>query len=312
MDKSSNIYVAGHKGLVGSAIVRKLKEQGYYNIITHDRKEYDLKITNNVHKLFSDHGASIDYVFLAAAKVGGIKSNSLYKGDFIYDNLMIQSNVINAARCYRVKKLLFLGSSCIYPKLCEQPIKEEYLLSGQLESSNDAYAIAKIAGIKMCQSYNQQYNTNFISVMPTNLYGINDNYHSENSHVFPALIRKFHEAKINKIKDVICWGDGTPKREFLCSDDLADACIFLMDNYNSSDIINIGFGIDYTIKELSEKIRDIIYPEANIIFNGEVNINGTPRKLLDCAKINTLGWHPKISLEEGIKIAYLDFLNKSL
>lgn len=308
MELNDKIYVAGHNGLVGSAIVRKLKELGYCNIVTYSSKEYDLRITSHVHELFSEHIGEIKYVFLAAAKVGGIKSNSTYKGEFIYDNLMIQTNIINAAKLNNVKKLLFLGSSCIYPKMCNQPIKEEYLLSGYLESSNDAYAIAKIAGIKMCQSYNQQYGTNYISVMPTNLYGIGDNYHSENSHVIPGLIRKFHEAKENNIKDVICWGDGTPMREFLFSDDLADACIFLINNYSDSDIVNIGTGKDMTIKELTEIIKNIVYPDANIVFNNDINLNGTPKKVLDTTKINTLGWYPKVSFEEGIKIAYRDFM----
>jgi GDP-L-fucose synthase len=306
MELNSKIYVAGHNGLVGSAIVRKLKQLGYTNIITKTSKELDLRIQTSVYDWFYENKP--EYVFLAAAKVGGIKSNSLYKADFIYDNLLIQTNIISASNGVGVKKLLFLGSSCIYPKLCQQPIKEEYLLSGYLEPSNDAYAIAKIAGIKMCQAFNQQYNTNFISVMPTNLYGIGDNYHPENSHVIPGLIRRFHEAKQNNVKDVICWGDGTPMREFLFNEDLADACIFLMKNYNSSDIINIGTGKDITIKELTEIIKTVIYPSANIVFNNDVNLNGTPRKVLDTTKINTLGWYPKVSFEEGIKQAYVDFL----
>jgi GDP-L-fucose synthase len=306
MELNSKIYVAGHNGLVGSAIVRKLKELGYTNIITKTSKKLDLRSQFGVNDLF--YYNKPEYVFLAAAKVGGIKSNSLYKGDFIYDNLMIQTNIISAAKANNVKKLLFLGSSCIYPKMCPQPIKEEYLLSGYLEESNDAYAIAKIAGIKMCQAFNQQYNTNFISVMPTNLYGIGDNYHSENSHVIPGLIRRFHDAKASNQKDVICWGDGTPMREFLFSDDLADACIWLMKNYSDSEIINIGTGKDMTVKELTEIIKRIVYPEANIVFNNDVKLNGTPRKVLDTTKINTLGWYPKVSFEEGIRIAYEDFL----
>lgn len=306
MELNSKIYVAGHNGLVGSAIVRKLKELGYTDIITKTSKELDLRNQMGVVEFFMLN--EIDYVFLAAAKVGGIKSNSLYKGDFIYDNLMIQTNIINAAKANNVKKLLFLGSSCIYPKLCPQPIKEEYLLSGYLESSNDAYAIAKIAGIKMCQSYNLQYGTNFISVMPTNMFGIGDNYHPENSHVIPGLIRRFNDAKVANQKDVICWGDGTPMREFLFSDDLADACVWLMKNYNDSEIVNIGTGKDMTIKELTEIIKSVVYPEANVVFNNDVKLNGTPRKVLDTTKINTLGWYPKVSFEEGIKIAYEDFL----
>jgi len=308
MELNSKIYVAGHNGLVGSAIVRKLNQLGYNNLILKSSKECDLRNQSHVFDLFEFENP--EYIFLAAAKVGGIKSNSLYKGDFIRDNLLIQTNVIHFAKKYNVKKLLFLGSSCIYPKICPQPIKEEYLLSGYLENSNDAYAIAKIAGIKMCQSYNGQYGTNFISVMPTNLYGIGDNYHPENSHVIPGLIRRFHEAKLNNQKDVICWGDGSPMREFLFSDDLADACVWLMNNYDGSEILNIGTGKDMTIKELTEIIKDVVYPEANIIFNGDLKMNGTPRKVLDNTKINTLGWFPKVSFEEGVKIAYNDFLSK--
>lgn len=308
MELNSKIYVAGHNGLVGSAIVRKLNQLGYNNLILKSSKECDLRNQSHVFDLFEFENP--EYIFLAAAKVGGIKSNSLYKGDFIRDNLLIQTNVIHFAKKYNVKKLLFLGSSCIYPKMCPQPIKEEYLLSGYLENSNDAYAIAKIAGIKMCQSYNGQYGTNFISVMPTNLYGIGDNYHPENSHVIPGLIRRFHEAKLNNQKDVICWGDGSPMREFLFSDDLADACVWLMNNYDGSEILNIGTGKDMTIKELTEIIKDVVYPEANIIFNGDLKMNGTPRKVLDNTKINTLGWFPKVSFEEGVKIAYNDFLSK--
>jgi GDP-L-fucose synthase len=307
MEFNSKIYVAGHNGLVGSAIVRKLKKLGYTNIITKTSKELDLRLQTNVYNWFFENKP--EYVFLAAAKVGGIKSNSLYKADFIYDNLLIQTNIISASNGVGVKKLLFLASSCIYPKMCPQPIKEEYLLSGYLEESNDAYAIAKIAGIKMCQAFNQQYDTNFISVMPTNLYGINDNYHTENSHVIPGLIRRFHDAKMTNQKDVICWGDGTPMREFLFSDDLADACVFLMSNYNNSEIINIGAGKDMTINQLTEIIKTVVYPEANIVFNNDFSLNGTPRKVLDTTKINTLGWYPKVSFEEGIKIAYEDFLS---
>jgi len=308
MELTSKIYVAGHNGLVGSAIVRKLKQLGYTNIITKSSKELDLTNQNLVTAFFNEEKP--EYIFLAAAKVGGIKSNSLYKGDFIYNNLMIQTNVINAAKNFDVKKLLFLGSSCIYPKMCPQPIKEEYLLSGYLETSNDAYAIAKISGIKMCQSYNQQFGTNYISVMPTNLFGIGDNYHPENSHVIPGLIRRFNDAKINNQKQVICWGDGTPMREFLFSDDLADACVFLMNTYDGTEIVNIGTGKDMSIKELTKVIRDVVYSEAEIIFNNDVNLNGTPRKLLDTTKINTLGWNPKVSFREGIEIAYNDFLNR--
>jgi len=307
VNKNSKIFVAGHKGLVGSAIVRKLNELGYTNIITKSRSEVDLLDYNNVEFFFDKYQP--EYVFLAAAKVGGIKANSTYKADFIWENIMIQSNVIKCSHKYGVKKMLFLGSSCIYPKMSQQPIKEEYLLSGFLEESNDAYAIAKITGIKMCQSFNQQYGTNFISVMPCNMYGINDNYHPENSHVFPAMIRKLHEAKISGSNRINLWGDGSPYREFLYSDDLADACHFLMTN-DSPDLINIGSGKDQSIKDLACLIRDIIYPNCQIVFDGNQGINGTPKKLLDVSLINSLGWYSKTSLEEGIKLSYQDFLNK--
>jgi len=308
MNKDSKIFVAGHKGLVGSSIYNKLINSGYTNLITISKNELDLRNSERVHSWFCENEP--EYVFLAAAKVGGIKANKEQKGSFIYDNIMIQTNIIHSSYVLDVKKLLFLGSSCIYPKLCQQPIKEEYLLSGLLEPSNDAYAIAKIAGIKMCQAYNQQYDTNFISVMPTNLYGVGDNYHPENSHVIPGLIYKIHTAKVNGIKDVICWGDGTPRREFLFNADLAEACIFLMENYNSSDIINIGTGSDMTISELANIIKDVIYPEGNIVFDNNLAMNGTPKKSLDVSKMKTLGWSPKVSFIEGIKIAYQDFLNR--
>lgn len=309
MNKDSKIWVAGHKGLVGSAIVRKLEGLGYTNIIKVDRKDVNLLDQSQVDNFFNSERP--EYVFLAAAKVGGIKSNSLYKADFIYENMMIQSNVIYCSHKYGVKKLLFLGSSCIYPKMCSQPIKEEYLLGGYLESSNDAYAIAKISGIKMCQSFNTQYGDKFISVMPCNMYGINDTYHLENSHVFPALIRKFHESRVNGTHMVHLWGDGTPFREFLFSDDLADACHFIMVNDIKEDLINIGSGQDITIKDLAVMMRDIINPGCKIIFNGNVDINGTPRKLLDVSKLNSLGWKSKTSLEDGIRISYNDFLSKN-
>jgi GDP-L-fucose synthase len=307
MEKLSKIFVAGHKGLVGSAIVRKLRELGYQNIITAGRDEVDLINYNQVHSFFDR--VRPHYVFLAAAKVGGIKANSNYKADFIWENIMIQSNVIKLSHQFGVKKLLFLGSSCIYPKMSPQPIKEEYLLSGYLEESNDAYAIAKIAGIKMCQSFNSQYGTQFISVMPCNMYGINDNYHPENSHVFPAIIKKLHDAKVSGIGKINLWGDGTPYREFLFSDDLADACHFIMTN-EVPDLINIGSGKDQTIGELAEIMRDIIYPECQIEFNGNVAINGTPKKLLDVSLINSLGWSAKTSLEDGIRSSYEDYLKR--
>ena len=308
MKKDSKIYVAGHNGMVGSAIVRRLKELGYTNIITADRNRLNLLNQMHVQSFFSNELP--EYVFLCAAKVGGIKANNEMKGDFIYENLMIQSNIIKYSKDFNVKKLLFLGSSCIYPKLSPQPIKEEYLLSGYLEPTNDAYSIAKIAGIKMCQSFNQQYGTNFISVMPTNLYGPNDNYDLITSHVFPALIRKFHEAKINNT-DVVVWGSGNPKREFLYVDDLADACIFLMDNYDESDIVNIGTGEDISIRDISYLIMETIGKKCDIIFD-TTQPDGTLRKLLDVSKLHDLGWKHKTSLQEGIKLAYNDFLNKNL
>jgi len=309
MEKDSRIFVAGHKGMVGSAIVRKLKSLGYTNIITADRNRVNLVNQFHVQSFFADEQP--EYVFMAAAKVGGIKANSDYKADFIYENIMIQSNIIKESHDFGVKKLIFLGSSCIYPKFAQQPIKEEYLLSDYLEESNDAYAIAKITGIKMCQSFNKQYGTDFISVMPCNLYGVGDNYHPEKSHVFPAIIRKLHEAKIKGEKEILLWGDGSPLREFLCSDDVADACVYLMNSKTKYDMINVGSGSDLSIKDLAEKMRDIIYSECRIVFNGEVSINGTPKKLMDSSKINELGWFPTISLEEGIKLSYSDFLSKN-
>jgi GDP-L-fucose synthase len=305
MNLESKIYVAGHNGMVGSSIVRKLKELGYKNIITTSRKELNLLNQTDVQSFFSSEKP--EYVFLCAAKVGGIKANNEMKGDFIYENLMIQSNIIKSSKDYNVKKLLFLGSSCIYPKFSEQPIKEEYLLTGLLEPTNDAYAIAKIAGIKMCQSFNQQYGTNFISVMPTNLYGPNDNYDLNNSHVLPAMIRKFHEAKLEGKDKVEIWGTGTPKREFLYVDDLADACHHLMLNYNDSEIVNIGTGQDVTIAELAVGIKNIVGFEGDIYFNTEMP-DGTPRKLLDVSKLKGLGWGYKTSLKDGIEKTYKDYV----
>jgi GDP-L-fucose synthase len=305
MNLKSRIYVAGHRGMVGSAIVRKLKELGYINILFKSRKELDLTNQFQVNHFF--HFERPEYVFLCAAKVGGIKANNEMKGDFIYENIMIQSNIIKASFDNKVKKLLFLGSSCIYPKFSQQPIKEEYLLTGLLEPTNDAYAIAKIAGIKMCQSFNQQWGTNYISVMPTNLYGINDNYDLNNSHVLPALIRKFHEAKLKNKSEVEIWGTGTPKREFLYVDDLADACHHLMLNYNGSEIVNIGTGQDVTIAELAVGIKNIVGFEGKIYFNPKMP-DGTPRKLLDVSKLKDLGWEYKTSLIDGIKKTYEDYV----
>ena len=306
MEKSSKIVVFGHNGMVGSAIVRKLRSEGYTNIITKSRKELDLTNQASVFKFFELERP--EYIFLAAAKVGGIGSNSKYKADFIYQNLMIQTNIIHASHITtNVKKLLFLGSSCIYPRDCPQPIKEEYLMTSALEKTNDAYATAKIAGIKMCQSYNEQYKSNFISVMPTNLYGPRDSYDLDNSHVLPALIRKFHEGKLRESPSVMIWGSGTPKREFLCVDDLADACLFLMLNYNDPEVINVGSGDELTIRQLSLLIREVVGYKGNIEFDS-TKPDGTPRKFLDSSKINNLGWSPKIGLKEGIKLAYEDYV----
>lgn len=305
MNKNSKIYIAGHRGLVGSAILRKLEEQGYENLVYKTSKELDLRDPRQVEEFFQTE--KIDYVFLAAAKVGGIVANNQYPADFIRDNLMIQTNVIDSAYRSGVEKLLFLGSTCIYPKLAPQPLKEEYLLTGELEPTNEPYALAKIAGIKMCESYNRQYGTKYISAMPTNLYGENDNFDLHTSHVLPALIRKFHEAKENNAEFVEVWGTGTPLREFLYSDDLADACVYLMNNYEGNEIVNIGVGEDLSIKELAEKVK------ATVGFTGDLRFDtskpdGTPRKLVDVTKINALGWKATTSLDEGLKKAYDWFL----
>ncbi len=305
MEKRSSIYIAGHCGLVGSAILRNLQSKGYKNFILRTHKELDLEIQRDVEDFFERERP--DYVFLAAAKVGGILGNSTYPADFIYNNLIIQANVIHASCKFGVKKLLFLGSSCIYPKFAKQPIKEEYLLTGELEPTNEPYAVSKIAGIKLCQSYNKQYGTNFISVMPTNLYGPNDNFDLETSHVLPALIWKFHDAKIameqSKPKPVVLWGTGSPRREFLHVNDLAEACEFLMNNYNGSEIVNIGSGKDITIKEIAEMIRNIVGFKGEIIWDA-TKPDGTPRKLLDVTKLYHLGWKPSIALDEGIEMTY--------
>ena len=304
MNTESKIYIAGHNGMVGSAIVKKLTKKGFKNIITSTHEQLDLTNQRSVEEFFKM--SQPEYVFLAAAKVGGIVANNTYPAEFINNNLSIQTNVIHQCHVNKVKKLLFLGSSCIYPRDCVQPIKEEYFMTGTLEKTNDAYAIAKIAGIKMCQSYNKQYKSNFISLMPTNLYGEGDNYDLENSHVFPAMIRKFHEAKLRKAKNILLWGSGSPYREFLHVDDLADACLFLMENYNSSEIINVGTGKDLTIKELSEMMKKIIGFEGNIIFDS-TKPDGTPRKLLDVSKIHSLGWHHAIEVEDGLRKTYEEF-----
>lgn len=301
MEKTAKIYVAGHRGMVGSALVRRLKKEGYEHLLLRTSREMDLRRQNEVEQFF--YRERPDYVFLAAAKVGGILANNTYRGEFIYDNLMIEANVIEAARKYGVKKLLFLGSSCIYPKHAPQPLKEDYLLTGPLEPTNEPYAIAKIAGIKLCDAYRSQYGCNFISVMPTNLYGPNDNYDLETSHVLPALLRKFHEAKINGDKEVVMWGTGAPLREFLHVDDLADACLFLMEHYDEPGLVNIGTGKDISIKDLALLIKKITGYEGEITHDLS-KPDGTPRKLLDVSKLHRLGWKASIPLEEGIRRVY--------
>lgn len=305
MEKESKIYVAGHRGMVGSAIVRKLTSLGYTNLLTRTSAELDLRNQQQVADFFEVEKP--EYVFLAAAKVGGIVANNTYRADFLYENLAIQNNIIHNSYLNKVKKLMFLGSSCIYPKLAPQPLKESYLLSGYLEPTNEPYAIAKIAGIKMCEAYRAQYGCNFISVMPTNLYGTNDNYDLVNSHVLPAMIRKFHEAKEKSASEMTLWGTGSPMREFLHADDLAEACLFLMENYNESELVNIGTGEDVTIKNLAALVKQIVGFKGEIIWDTS-KPDGTPRKLMDVSKLHGLGWHHKIALEDGIKLAYQDFL----
>ncbi len=308
MEKTAKIYVAGHRGLVGSSIVRTLKEAGYTNLVTRTRAELDLLDAEAVSEFFKTEKP--EYVFLAAAKVGGIMANQTYPADFIYQNLQLQNNIIESAHQSGVKKLLFLGSSCIYPKLAPQPIKEDYLLTGSLEPTNEAYAIAKIAGIMMCQSYWRQYGSNFISVMPTNLYGENDNFDLETSHVLPALIRRFHEAEVSNAPSVTLWGSGTPKREFLYVDDLAAACLHLMNTYNEPEIVNIGTGEDVTIKELAETIATTVGYSGQIEWN-TTKPDGTPRKLLDVSKLRNLGFKHKTSLTEGIQKTYAWYLTQN-
>ena len=310
MDKKDKIYIAGHRGMVGSAIHRRLKKEGFENFVFRTSDELDLRDQRSVADFFAKEKPA--YVFLAAAKVGGILANSTYRAEFLYDNLMIQSNVIENSYRQGVKKLLFLGSSCIYPKLAPQPLKEDYLLTGLLEHTNEPYAIAKIAGIKMCDAYRSQYGCNFISVMPTNLYGPNDNYDLKNSHVLPALIRKFHEAKINDQPEVIVWGSGTPRREFLHADDMADACLFLIKNYNEPGLINLGIGEDLSIKELAEMIKGITGYNGKIVFDSS-KPDGTPRKLMDISKLSSLGWKAKMPLQNGIERTYKDdFISKKI
>jgi GDP-L-fucose synthase len=308
MELSSKIFIAGHRGMVGSAILRRLQEAGYNNLVLRTSSELDLRNQQQVNEFFSTEAP--EYVFLAAAKVGGILANNAYRADFIYENMMIQNNVIHASYVNNVKKLLFLGSSCIYPKMAPQPMKEEYLLTGLLEHTNEPYAIAKIAGIKMCDAYRAQYGCHFISVMPTNLYGPNDNYDLQNSHVLPALIRKFHEAKMNNQPSVTMWGTGKPKREFLHADDLADACYYLMQHYDEEGLVNIGTGEDLEIRELAMMIKDIVGFDGDIILD-TTKPDGTPRKLLDVSKLHTLGWKHKIDLKDGLRMVYQEFASKN-
>ena len=307
LDRTKKIYVAGHRGLVGSALVRKLEQEGFTNIVTKTHSELDLTRQADVEEFFETEKP--DYVILAAAKVGGIHANNTYPADFIMKNLQIECNVIDAAYKNNVQKLLFLGSSCIYPRECPQPIKEEYLLSDYLEKTNEAYALAKIAGLKMCAFYNKQYGTNYISVMPCNLYGINDNFSLENSHVLPALMRKFHEAKIKEEPTVTVWGSGKPLREFLNVDDLADACLFLMDNYEGDDFFNVGYGEEVTIMELALLIKKVVGFEGELVMDAS-KPDGTMRKLTDISRIKALGWKPKITLEQGLKETYEWFCAK--
>lgn len=307
MNPNSRIYIAGHRGMVGSAILRNLQQKGFKNFILRNSSELDLRNQQQVENFFATEKP--EFVFLAAAKVGGIQANNVYRADFLYENLMIQNNVIHSAYLNKVTKLMFLGSSCIYPKLAPQPLKEEYLLSGYLEDTNEPYAIAKIAGIKLCENYRRQYDCNFISVMPTNLYGPNDNYNLQNSHVLPALIRKFHEAKLAQAPSVEMWGTGSPLREFLHADDMADACVFLMQNYNGAQHVNIGTGTDLSIKDLALLIARIVGFEGRIDHDLS-KPDGTPRKLMDVGFLHSLGWKHRLDLEEGIRLVYEDFRKK--
>lgn len=309
MDSNAKIYVAGHRGMVGSAIVRQLQKQGYTNLVLRTHKELDLTRQDQVEKFFEEEKP--EYVFLAAAKVGGIMGNATAKADFMYDNMILEMNVIHAAWKNGCRKLEFLGSSCIYPKFAPQPMKEDCLLTSSLEETNEAYALAKISGLKYCEYLNTQYGTDYISVMPTNLYGPNDNYHPEHSHVLPALIRRFHEAKEAGLKSVTCWGDGSPLREFMYVDDLADLCVFLMNNYSGNETVNAGTGKELTIKELTELVAKVIGYEGEILWDPS-KPNGTPRKLLDVSKAAGLGWHYKTELEDGIRLTYKDFLENPM
>lgn len=306
MKKEAKIYIAGHRGMVGSAIVRSLQNKGYQNIITRTSAELDLRNQAAVADFFADERP--DYVFLAAAKVGGIWANNVYRAEFLYDNLLIEANIIHSSYQNKVDKLLFLGSSCIYPKMAPQPLKEDYLLSGYLEATNEPYAIAKIAGIKLCEAYRSQYGCNYISAMPTNLYGPNDNYDLQGSHVLPALIRKFHEAKISNQPFVEIWGTGSPRREFLHADDLADACVYLMETYNDEPFVNIGTGEDVTIRELAELVKETVAFDGELRWNTE-KPDGTPRKLMDVSRLHSMGWKHRTDLKTGIAATYQDFLH---
>jgi GDP-L-fucose synthase len=307
MNKDAKIFIAGHRGMVGSAIHRKLTSLGYLNIVTRTSVELDLRIQERVNEFFEAERP--EYVFLAAAKVGGILANNTYRADFIYENIMIQSNIIHSSYATGVKKLMFLGSSCIYPKLAPQPLKEDYLLTGLLEPSNEPYAIAKITGIKMCDAYRSQYGCDFISVMPTNLYGPNDNYDLQNAHVLPSLVRKFHEAKINNVPEVSIWGSGLPKREFLHADDLADACVFLMNTYSAEGLVNIGTGEDISITDLALMIKEVVGYEGAIVYDAS-KPDGTPRKLMDVSKLSKLGWNYSIPLKQGLEMVYQEYQSR--
>lgn len=309
MEKGAKIYVAGHRGMVGSAIVRCLRTQGYHNLVLKTSKELDLRRQTEVESFLKEERP--EYVFLAAAKVGGIMANSQFPADFMYDNMILEMNVIKASYENQVKKLMFLGSSCIYPKMAAQPMPEDCLLTGPLEQTNEAYALAKISGLKYCEYLNRQYKTDYISVMPTNLYGPNDNYHPEHSHVLPALIRRFHEAKRDNLPEVVVWGSGKPLREFLYVDDLADACVYLMNTYSGNETVNLGTGKELSIKELTETVKRIIGYNGKVVFDSS-KPDGTPRKLLEVTKLEALGWHYKTELEEGIRLAYDDFLHSKV
>lgn len=309
MEKNDKIYVAGHTGMVGSSITRELIKNGYTNLVFRTSAELDLRNQSAVKEFFETEKPQ--YVFIASAKVGGIVANNTFRAEFIYDNLQMELNLIHHAYLYNVKKLIFLASSCIYPKLAPQPLKEEYLFTGILEPTNEPYSVAKLAGLKMCEAYMSQYGANFITLMPTSLYGVNDNYHPENSHVLPSMIRKFHTAKVNNIKTVELWGTGTPMREFLYVDDLADAAIFLMNNYDHQNFINVGVGFDHTIKELAEMVKTVVGYNGEIVFNSD-KPDGTPRKLMDASRLLNMGWKHKIDLNEGLELSYNDFLTRAI